>query len=236
MNKGFYKRSYIDLVVSRTGRYDLVDAYVFGQFMADVWGGYLMTCEVGFLGKVSGPEGDKEESENNRLLSRLVPPFRGTFKGQTHGGDGSIEWTEPITLERRIPGDDQRRESIEVPPRPLLLEVGNLHLYNGWHHLQGETGFARWPYNSDTITIMLWHESKFEERDCVGTIRIPVQGKGKLYREVPLNAEAAGAAPSLYQQQFGDLEGFGGLTGWRIRDKWIDAETGDTMINYEIPS
>ena len=166
MNDGFYARAYIELVVTKSTRYhryDLVDAYVFGSFTADLWKGYLMTAEVGFSGEISGPHGDKCGEENNQLLSRLVPPFRGNFRGQSHGGDGFIEWIEPIQVERRL--GDEDREVIEMPPQALLLEAGNLHLYNGWHHTRAEPGgFARWPYDSPVITVIMWHQSNRERR------------------------------------------------------------------------
>jgi hypothetical protein len=165
MNDNFYNPNYLDLVVSRRGRYrryDLVDAYVFGQFASDFWSGYILTAEVGFRGTCCGPAGDRHDEDNNRLLSHLVPPFRGTFRGRGHGGDGYIEWTEPIKLERRL--GDEDREYADVPPEQLLLEVGDLHLYNGWHHLRmgARPGFSRWPYGSSTITIMKRHRSSIE--------------------------------------------------------------------------
>jgi hypothetical protein len=166
MNDGYYAPSYIELVLSKTDRYrryDLVDAYVFGSFTADLWGGYPMTAEIGFSGEVSGPRGDKCGAENNRLLSQLVPPFRGTFRGQSHGGDGFIQWVEPIRVERRL-GDDER-EVIEVAPQSLLLEAGNLHLFNGWHHTRvRQGGFARWSCGSPVITLIMWHRSNTERR------------------------------------------------------------------------
>jgi hypothetical protein len=166
MNSGFYRRSTIEWVVSRRGRYDLVDAHVFRQFLLDLYNGCFMIRPVRFPeGTVRGPAPDRQRAANNRLLSMLPAPFRGEFQGQGRDGDGWVEWTEPIRFRRRAA--DGSIERIEVPPQSLVLEAGTLHNYNGWHRLHWETGFARWAYDSPQITLIVWHDSMFERHDQV---------------------------------------------------------------------
>jgi hypothetical protein len=187
MNGGKYDPAYMDLVVSPSGgkRYTLADAWVFGQFIAMVWDGRVMMWQVGFREPVSGPESDRDRGENNELLSLLIPPFNGHFKGQGHDGDGWIEWTEPIQLERKLDrGRKVTREFIWIEPDRLLLEARDLHNQNGWHHLSWETGFARWPYGSDKVWIMLWHESEFERRGISHVLRIPCRGNPEVFKKV----------------------------------------------------
>jgi hypothetical protein len=171
MNNGGYARAYIDLFVhpqARSRRYSMADAWAFQQLSALLWTGKLLICEVGFRDKDSTPARDRDGDRNNQLLSRMVHPFNGWFKGgpSREPGDGMVEWKQPIHLERIIDrgnGSPDRagtvdRSIVEVPTGSILLEVGNVHDYSMIHRLRGEGGVARWPYGQQRVTILLRHD------------------------------------------------------------------------------
>ena len=198
MNSGFYDKSYIDLVVSRRGRYNIYDAFVFLNFVQGYWSGRFVVCQVGFCDKIDGPRGDAEGGANNLMLAALCPPFTGTFRGGDYFGDGFVEWSEFVYFSRSVqPGTSEvvSEKRVRIAPRKLLLEVGDLHLYNGWHHLSLETGFARWPYGSDLVTCILWDDSEFDRLDVTGRVRIPT--RGGYYREVGLFREVVESLTQL---------------------------------------
>lgn len=167
MNDGVYKHQYIELFVSSRGRrYTLADAYAFGQLASRYWAGHIMICQVGFRDPVSGPEADRDVEANRAMLARMIAPFRGTII-PGHGPDGMIYWDRPILMGRQV-ADDRGipvEVPVEVPAGGIQLEVGDLHTYNGWHHLRAETGMARWPYGSPVVTILLRHDCDMWDED-----------------------------------------------------------------------
>jgi hypothetical protein len=159
MNGGFYGANYINLFVNnwRSGPYSLEDALIFSRCFTMLWSGKLLMCVL-TPSCHEGPGPDRDVDGNNRRLGTVPRPFAGKFHGGINSGsDGSIRWNEKVLMERKI--DDLtgkiRREMFWVEPGFVDLEVGTLSNYNGYHRIILDGGIARWPYDSEDLTIIL---------------------------------------------------------------------------------
>lgn len=100
---------------------------------------------------------DADVDGNNRLISDLPEPFSAKFYGGLKDQDGYVEWSEPIRTVATVGHADltQTSSRVMVDPRSIPLEVGYTKASRTFLHLAQERALARWPYDSDKITIMV---------------------------------------------------------------------------------
>jgi hypothetical protein len=155
LNTGFYNGEYVNTIMQpfRHSRYDMNDAYVFGNVHAKILSGEIVTAKI-YVG--SDPAHDDQIFLNQQKLNRLPFPFSAEFAPQQGGGahdDGVFEWEQPIKLSKHISFD--KTEPVAVPPGSAPLEVGYTNASKTWEHIIGRDRLARWPYFSDWITLFI---------------------------------------------------------------------------------
>jgi hypothetical protein len=168
MNGGKISAHYLETLVGKSfhqSRYNIYDAWVFGQLHVRYFTGGLRTRFVCFRKADVTPFPDKEKAKNNEALSWLEKPFKGTFDGGLSPGDGMLEWTDSIGIRRLFQNpktSEVREETITIEPGRWPLEVGSSSHYCTWHHMWDSWGVARWPYGQPYITLLL--STSFQEK------------------------------------------------------------------------
>lgn len=127
-----------------------ITAWIHNKLMT----GELLTVMVRADGP---PRADCLREENNARLRALADPFRASVSLTQHyaDSDGDLEWTEPVMGSQTVwPDDDHPREQwVYVEPFSVPLEIGTTKpTRTAWHINEGR-GIARWPYDTDWITI-----------------------------------------------------------------------------------
>jgi hypothetical protein len=112
------------------------------------------------------PQHDGARAANREALRELPDPFVATVdqtQGTSSHGDGWLRWTESIRVMQSlgVPFTDLAsghmapvRQITAAPPKHVPLEIGTTLPSKTWEHLRG-WGVARWPYNSEVITLFV---------------------------------------------------------------------------------
>jgi hypothetical protein len=157
LNKRFYPSDFVNAILQKYDRWDMLDAYVFGIIWNHYRAGHILRLDIP-IGK--GPGRDKEIEGNNLILSRLPGMFKAEFIPQVGCGandDGFLEWKQPVEFKRA-----NDLQSITLDPWHLPLEVGSTDAVTTFHHMLLNFGVARWPYHSDKI-ILLYSTGEIRE-------------------------------------------------------------------------
>ena len=135
---------------------------MFAQVHAGIYGGTIATTRI----RTAGPPGrDAEREQNAQTLARLPRPFTAAvdrYQGN-QGGDGTLRWDEPITVELATGLIDRHADgttrpllvSYQFPPGRATLEIGQSLASRTWQHLLMESYIARWPYGQSRIWLFL---------------------------------------------------------------------------------
>jgi len=159
MNAGGFDKRLVDAVAQKSrGRYDVYDAWVYGQVHAMVKGGEMVMFTIEF-GET--PCADKEVEKNNRKLAQLPLPFHAKFLGGNRDFDGHLSWDKPLMLSHNVSFDGSRTiEAAENVP----LEVGYTQSTTTWVHLCQQQTLARWPYGHTAIYVIQWRAGDWNAR------------------------------------------------------------------------
>ena len=161
LRERYYDQDVVD-AVGQNGSYSysFVDAYIFAR----VWGGDWMSGKIGSMVVSAGEPGpDKEIQRNQETLDANLHEFFRAKVNPGRGGaanhDGSLSWTQPITLNRIISDADGVKQTIpwECAPETIPLEIGTTKMARTFFHLRMYGALARWPYGHDHITIMKFY-------------------------------------------------------------------------------
>lgn len=155
MQAGLFGNEYMDIIVQKPWRrhghgYDLIDAYCFLQVHAMLHRFDALVTEI-VIGR--SPTKDCFKDEINSILSQIV-----LFEAEFWGGlqsrsDGYFAWIEPLWF-GQTNGDGVTQERIVQPSR-VPLEVGYTESTTSLFHLIESGGLARWPYNHETIYLLV---------------------------------------------------------------------------------
>lgn len=119
------------------------------------------------IGRVPSPQADRYRAENAAAIADLPGPFRAVVDLDQNCADqdGYLEWNEPIIVERCVDasllpscpnGYSQRLVMLtRVEPGLVPLEIGYTMPSRTLCHLDVDGGVARWPYDSDVITLFV---------------------------------------------------------------------------------
>lgn len=157
LRNGRGPRDYVDAVFQNwAGKLvDLDDAFAFGRIDHWVATGRVLIHPIHIGHR---PFQDHKADLNNAILSTLPAPYRAEFEGGRgrRGGDGWLEWSTPITAGRHgTPGNPNDPAEVEVEPGSAILEVGTTAASRTYEWLVQNTKLARWPYDSEWITVFI---------------------------------------------------------------------------------
>jgi hypothetical protein len=168
MLSGSFNQKFLDMVFQKyRENYDIYDAYAFAQIGAGIFDGSIVTAEID-IGQ--SPHEDKAIEDNNRIISSVQnigtlkdtktgyqrtvgKVFQAEFWGGLESSDGYVKWAEPIYMLQQVDGTTTK--SIEIPPGQIPLEVGYTSAARTMNHLGIERGLARWPYDSNIVTLLV---------------------------------------------------------------------------------
>jgi hypothetical protein len=157
LNSGHYPHDYVDLLMqpSRKSRFDIYDAYLFGQLHTAIMHGWILGSrwEVGAI-----PAGNAEVAWNVQQLATLSDwaPICATFDPADGAvgdlGDGTVSWGQPLTFGQLFQAGKPRE--VQIDSSSVCLEVGSTQATTtSWHLIQWRS-VARWPYESKYLWIL----------------------------------------------------------------------------------
>lgn len=152
METGYWSDQYVNSIGQKHHKgITLLDAWAFLEVHADLHTGKLALLYIP-LGETPYP--DRAVTQNQSCLDGLPLPFSAQFIPQSGGSaddDGVFKWSRPIRMIQH-PLSPDRRACI-AKPRTVPLEVGTTEFTKTLLHAR-TTGVARWPYDSDNITLL----------------------------------------------------------------------------------
>lgn len=148
--RGFFSPDYVAIVSDRWGdALTFGDVYSFIQVHSALSSGQALMTQVDVGAQ---PQLDKYVKENNSLLQALPHPFSAEFWGGKGDEDGQLAWSEAIEASARLV--DGKEKGGTIPAGTAPLEVGHTNGFTTLRHLSLGRRLARWPYGSNTITII----------------------------------------------------------------------------------
>lgn len=146
----------------RAGRWQMDQMCCAVAMHAFVNAGFYAQCEIP-VGAVPGSDRDREG--NAASLAALEHPFQAQVDMTQNGAgqDGFLHWTQPIVATRSTGVallEPQHGETAVVAPRTIgagraPLEIGYTLPSRTLAHLKREGRVARWPYDSEIITLVI---------------------------------------------------------------------------------
>lgn len=143
---------------------------MFARMNEMIMGGLISQFEIN-IGRV--PHKDHMRKENSSTLSQIPRPFKAELDMTQRNGDqdGWLTWKNSITVTKSVgaaffssgfchPAPIVR--PIKIPAGQVPLEIGTTKPSRTVLHLIEERGVARWPYNSEIITVFI--SSRFPQR------------------------------------------------------------------------
>lgn len=156
------QEEFVDAIFQYDDQYhkyiDIYDAFYYATIKARVLQGEIayFKLQIGFM-----PECDEEKEENQRNISKGLMrysrfyPSRGQFKavvnpekGREARKDGTLEMVSPIIVK-------YKGRFIKLLEKEIPLEIGTTDAITTYLHLHEEGSVARWPYGSESITILI---------------------------------------------------------------------------------
>lgn len=169
LQKHEYQQSWVDVFFQKWekfGKLNLADAYVFGHLWAAIRTGAIAYTKLG-IGAYPLP--DKDIEGNDRILKTRLREldtwkdldtgqkfpsckFSGAFWGGTQDEDGHISWDGAAIFEFHRNGEKIGNYISKNEGAPL--EVGYTSATKTFFQLVQYRRLARWPYDSNDITVM----------------------------------------------------------------------------------
>jgi hypothetical protein len=139
---------------------------VFTRLHAMTYSGLIATVTVSTR---RPPRADRDREGNAALLADLPHPFTACadMHQSNEGGDGLVEWSEPIRMSvatgliDRDPDGSTRPLPLRfmMPPGSAVLEIGQSLASRTWSHLVMDGGrVARWPYGHPRLWLFINHD------------------------------------------------------------------------------
>ena len=163
LNTGFYNPRFVNAFAQDFYYdFDVVDAYLWGQFWAELLTGKLLFTSINIGHE---PESDKGKHNEQILTDLENHPFfntetdeeirvSATWVGSNNIGDGIFKWKGAVKFDQ-WEGAPNKVKTVEVQNGNVMLEVGFTKSTTTMLHLLESTGLARWPYNSTEISVFV---------------------------------------------------------------------------------
>jgi hypothetical protein len=163
LNTGFYNPRFVNAFAQDFYYdFDVVDAYLWGQFWAELLTGELLFTSIDIGHE---PESDKGKHNEQILTDLKNHPFfhaetdeeirvSATWVGSNNIGDGNFRWKGAVKF-NQWEGAPNKVKTVEVQNGNVMLEVGYTKSTTTMLHLLESTGLARWPYNSTEISVFV---------------------------------------------------------------------------------
>jgi hypothetical protein len=163
IKEGQYTQIHLDIVTQKTCQdYSIYDAYCLVRIEALMMERKFAHREI----KVAGnPRPDREDEENNRLLTNMPGSFEARFYGGPRDDDGFLKWGREEAFFRVY---EEGKDVVVLRPSVVPLEVGTTKSSRTLFHLMFDRGIARWPYGSSSIHIF----KVIEDEDVIGSVEI----------------------------------------------------------------
>ena len=163
LNTGFYNQRFVNAFAQDFHYdFDVVDAYLWGQFWAELITGELLFTSI----NIGHEPGSDKGKHNEQILTDLENHFflhaetdeeirvSATWVGGNDIGDGNFKWKEAVKF-NQWQGSPDRVKTVEVLNGNVMLEVGYTKSTTTMLHLKESTGLARWPYGSTEISVFV---------------------------------------------------------------------------------
>ncbi|MFF4408500.1 hypothetical protein ACFY1P_29650 [Streptomyces sp. NPDC001407] len=167
--RGEFDHDYVATIGSsariKPHKWPLEQYAAFMQIHAEIMCGALGRVDIDTGGR-PGPDADREG--NALKLKETHPPFEAELDMEQHGADmdGVLRWREPIQVEKSTGAHHQTCDCGNDVFSPVValrkrgaawapLEVGDSWPSRTLLHLREFGAVARWPYGTETITLII---------------------------------------------------------------------------------